>query len=155
MSWVRIPLVTQSKILDNQTIIEDSLFYTTLYYSRNPLKIALKTVYFYPFDYGLFPNCFPKKTNRNMLTIRTEVRKEQVRKDGSFNIKIRITQNRKIKRLPTKLFAKKSEKDYRKQIEIAVSTVLHSPPGRGTSTKCGGGTRGVGGRAEQRGAEEV
>lgn len=44
-----------------------------------------------------------------MLTIRAEVRKEQVRKDGSFNIKIRITQNRKIKRLPTKLFARKSD----------------------------------------------
>ena len=44
-----------------------------------------------------------------MLTIRAEVRKEQVRKDGSFNIKIRITQNRKIKRLSTKLFAKKSD----------------------------------------------
>ena len=54
-----------------------------------------------------------------MLIIRAEVRKEQVRKDGSFNIKIRITQNRKIKRLSTKLFAKKSAKDYRKQIEIA------------------------------------
>ena len=44
-----------------------------------------------------------------MLTIRAEVRKEQVRKDGSFNIKIRITQNLKIKRLPTKLFARKSD----------------------------------------------
>ena len=44
-----------------------------------------------------------------MLTIRTEVRKEQVRKDGSFNIKIRITQNRKIRWLSTKLFAKKSD----------------------------------------------
>ena len=57
-----------------------------------------------------------------MLTIRAEVRKEQVRKDGSFNIKIRITQNRKIKRLPTKLFAKKS--DLNKSFELKEGTII-------------------------------
>ena len=77
---------------------------------------------FRSFDYGLFPNCFPKKTNRNMLTIRAEVRKEQVRKDGSFNIKIRITQNRKIKRLSTKLFARKS--DLNKSFELKEGTII-------------------------------
>ena len=57
-----------------------------------------------------------------MLTIRAEVRKEQVRKDGSFNIKIRITQNRKIKRLSTKLFAKKS--DLNKSFELKEGTII-------------------------------
>jgi len=57
-----------------------------------------------------------------MLTIRAEVRKEQVRKDGSFNIKIRITQNRKIKRLPTKLFARKS--DLNKSFELKEGTII-------------------------------
>lgn len=51
-----------------------------------------------------------------MLTIKAEVRKEQARKDGSYNIKIRFTHNRKIKRLPTKLFAKKS--DLNKSFEL-------------------------------------
>ena len=37
-----------------------------------------------------------------MLTIIAKARKEQVRKDVGFNIKIRIAQNRKIKRLSTK-----------------------------------------------------
>ena len=57
-----------------------------------------------------------------MLTIRAEVRKEQVRKDGSFNIKIRITQNRKIKRLSTKLFARKS--DLNKSFELKEGTII-------------------------------
>ena len=54
-----------------------------------------------------------------MLTIKTGVRKEEKRKDGTFKVRIRITHSRKIRWLSTKLFAKKSEKDYRKQIEIA------------------------------------
>ena len=41
-----------------------------------------------------------------MLTIRAEVRREEQRKDGTFRVKIRFTQNRKIKRLPTKLLEK-------------------------------------------------
>ena len=32
------PTSHPEEFLDNQTIIEDSLFYTTFYYSRNPLK---------------------------------------------------------------------------------------------------------------------
>lgn len=57
-----------------------------------------------------------------MLTIKAEVRKEQARKDGSYNIKIRFTQNRKIKRLPTKLFAKKS--DLNKSFELKEGTAI-------------------------------
>ena len=55
-----------------------------------------------------------------MLTIRAEVRREEQRKDGTFRVKIRFTQNRKIKRLPTKLFAKKS--DLNKSFELKEGT---------------------------------
>ena len=58
-----------------------------------------------------------------MLTIKAEVKKEQIRKDGSYNVKIRFTQNRKIKRLPTKLFAKKS--DLNKSFELQEGTDRH------------------------------
>ena len=57
-----------------------------------------------------------------MLTIRAEVRKEEQRKDGTFRVKIRFTQNRKIKRLPTKLFAKKS--DLNKSFELKEGTAI-------------------------------
>ena len=57
-----------------------------------------------------------------MLTIKAEAKKEQVRKDGSYNVKIRFTQNRKIKRLPTKLFAKKS--DLNKSFELKEGTAI-------------------------------
>ena len=97
------PTSHPEEILDNQTIIEDSLFYTTFYYSRNrqkSLKIRLISTH-------LIMVCFPivsLKTNRNILTIRVEVRKEEKRKDGTFKVRIRITQNRKIKRfLHTKI----------------------------------------------------
>ena len=57
-----------------------------------------------------------------MLTIRAEVRREEQRKDGTFRVKIRFTQNRKIKRLPTKLFAKKS--DLNKSFELKEGTTI-------------------------------
>ena len=96
-------------------IIEDFSFYATSYYSRNrqkSLKIRLISTL-------LITVCFrnvSEKTAIKMLTIKTEVRKEEKRKDGTFKVRIRITQNRKIKRLPTKLFAKKS--DLNKSFEL-------------------------------------
>jgi hypothetical protein len=65
---------------------------------------------------------FPKKTAIKMLTIKTEVRKEEKRKDGTFKVRIRITHNRKIKRLSTKLFAKKS--DLNKSFELKEGTII-------------------------------
>ena len=44
-----------------------------------------------------------------MLTIRADILKEKPKKDGSFNIRIRFTHNRKVKRLPTKLYATKED----------------------------------------------
>lgn len=57
-----------------------------------------------------------------MLTIRPEIKKEERRKDGSYNIKIRLTLNRKIKRISTSLFAKSS--DLTKNLEIKKGTAL-------------------------------
>lgn len=57
-----------------------------------------------------------------MLTIKIEVRKKEKRKDGTFKVRIRITQNRKIKRLSTKLFAKKS--DLNKSFELKEGTII-------------------------------
>ena len=44
-----------------------------------------------------------------MLTIRADILKEKPKKDGSFNIRIRFTHNRKVKRLPTKLYVRKED----------------------------------------------
>ena len=44
-----------------------------------------------------------------MLTIRAEILKEKPKKDVGFNIRIRFTLNRKVKRLPTKLYVAKSD----------------------------------------------
>ena len=44
-----------------------------------------------------------------MLTIRADILKEKPKKDGSFNIRIRFTHNRKVKRLPTKLYVTKED----------------------------------------------
>ena len=42
-----------------------------------------------------------------MLTVRADILKEKPKKDGGFNIRIRFTHNRKVKRLPTKLYVTK------------------------------------------------
>ena len=40
-----------------------------------------------------------------MLTIRAEVLKDKKRTDGTYNVKVRFTKNKKIKRISTDLFA--------------------------------------------------
>lgn len=40
-----------------------------------------------------------------MLTIRAEVLKDKKRTDGTYNVKIRFTKNKKVKRISTDLFA--------------------------------------------------
>lgn len=44
-----------------------------------------------------------------MLTIKAEVKKQELRADGTFNVKLRFTLNRKVKRLSTSLFVKPSD----------------------------------------------
>lgn len=41
-----------------------------------------------------------------MLTIKAEIKKQEKKNDGSYNVKIRFTLNRKVKRLSTSLFVK-------------------------------------------------
>ena len=40
-----------------------------------------------------------------MLTIRAEVLKDKKRTDGTYNVKVRFTKNKKVKRISTDLFA--------------------------------------------------
>ena len=44
-----------------------------------------------------------------MLTIRAEVLRAGLKNDGTYNIKIRLTYNREVKRLSTNLFATQAD----------------------------------------------
>ena len=44
-----------------------------------------------------------------MLTIRAEVVRAGLKDDGTYNIKIRLTYNREVKRLSTNLFATQAD----------------------------------------------
>lgn len=44
-----------------------------------------------------------------MLTIKAEVQKDKLRSDGTYNVKVRFTQDRKVKRLSTNLFVSSKE----------------------------------------------
>jgi hypothetical protein len=44
-----------------------------------------------------------------MLTIKAEIQKDKLRQDGSYNVRIRFTKDRKVKRLSTSLFATKDD----------------------------------------------
>ena len=45
----------------------------------------------------------------NMLTFRIEIRKNELKKDGTYNVKIRMTYNREVKRLSTNIFVRPSD----------------------------------------------
>ena len=44
-----------------------------------------------------------------MLTIKAEIKKDGLKVDGTYNVKLRFTQDRKVKRLSTSLFVKPEE----------------------------------------------
>lgn len=44
-----------------------------------------------------------------MLTIKAEIKRQEQKADGTYNIKVRFTLNRKVKRLSTSLFIKPSD----------------------------------------------
>ena len=44
-----------------------------------------------------------------MLTIRAEIQRDKLRKDGTYNVKIRFTKDKQVKRIPTSLFVTKAE----------------------------------------------
>ena len=44
-----------------------------------------------------------------MLTIKAEIQRDKLRKDGSYNVRIRFMKDRKVKRISTSLFATKAD----------------------------------------------
>jgi len=77
-------------------------FLYNLGFLKNQLIINQK------FTSGL-PEVYPKKQNNAMLTIRAEVLKDKKRMDGTYNVKVRFTKEKKVKRISTNLFATKED----------------------------------------------
>mgnify|MGYP000634805162 FL=1 len=57
-----------------------------------------------------------------MLTIKAEVQRDKQRSDGTYNIKVRFTQNRKVKRLSSSLFV--TSKDLTKSFNFKEDTTV-------------------------------
>ena len=57
-----------------------------------------------------------------MLTINAEIKKEEKKLNGTYNVKLRFTLNRKFKRLATSLFA--TSKDLTKDLKIKQTSPL-------------------------------
>ena len=57
-----------------------------------------------------------------MLTINAEIKSDGKRIDGTYNVKLRFTLNRKMKRLSTSLFA--TPKDLTKELKIKQSSPI-------------------------------
>lgn len=49
-----------------------------------------------------------------MLTIKAEIKKSELKVDGTYNVKIRFTLDRKVKRLSTNLFITSKAAIFRK-----------------------------------------
>ena len=58
----------------------------------------------------------------NMLTIKAEIKKSELKVDGTYNVKIRFTLDRKVKRLSTNLFI--TSKDLTKSLKIKEDTSI-------------------------------
>lgn len=58
-----------------------------------------------------------------MLTIRAEIKKQEQKVDGTYNVKIRFTLNRKIKRLSTSLFVRPT--DLTKSCKLKKDTAIY------------------------------
>ena len=56
-----------------------------------------------------------------MLTIKSEIKKQEQKLDGTYNVKLRFTLGRKVKRLSTSLFVTNKDltKDFENQTDIA------------------------------------
>ena len=57
-----------------------------------------------------------------MLTIKAEIKKSELKVDGTYNVKIRFTLDRKVKRLSTNLFI--TSKDLTKSLKFKVDTSI-------------------------------
>ena len=72
-----------------------------------------------------------------MLTINAEVKRREQKLNGTYNVKLRFTLNRKVKRLSTSLFA--TSKDLTKELKIKQSSPLRREVDnliRGYQEKC-------------------
>ena len=56
-----------------------------------------------------------------MLIIKSEIKKQEQKLDGTYNVKLRFTLGRKVKRLSTSLFVTNKDltKDFENQTDIA------------------------------------
>ena len=70
----------------------------------------------------LFTACLPINKRINMLTINAEIKKDGLRSDGTYNVKLRFTLDRKMRRLATSLFA--TSKDLTKELKIKQSSPI-------------------------------
>ena len=63
----------------------------------------------------MLANCWWKNTIPNMLTFKAEIRKNEMKVGGTFNVKIRLTYNREVKRLATHIFVRAEDltKDFK------------------------------------------
>ena len=63
----------------------------------------------------MLANCWWKNTIPNMLTFKAEIRKNEMKVGGTFNVKIRVTYNREVKRLATHIFVRTEDltKDFK------------------------------------------
>ena len=79
----------------------------------------------------MLANCWWKNTIPNMLTFKVEIRKNEMKVGGTFNVKIRVTYNREVKRLATHIFVRTEDltKDFKlknpKYIKEADRLVRH------------------------------
>ena len=79
----------------------------------------------------MLANCWWKNTIPNMLTFKAEIRKNEMKVGGTFNVKIRVTYNREVKRLATHIFVRTEDltKDFKlknpKYIKEADRLVRH------------------------------
>ena len=72
-----------------------------------------------------------------MLTINAEIKKDGLRSDGTYNVKLRFTLDRKMRRLATSLFA--TSKDLTKELKIKQSSPIRKEIDsliRGYQEKC-------------------
>jgi len=65
----------------------------------------------------LFNYCHTQIKEIAMLTIKAEIKKDGLRKDKTYNVKIRFTLHRQTRRLSTNLFARPSDLNRKKEIK--------------------------------------
>lgn len=65
--------------------------------------------------------CCSKK-HMHMVTFKAEIQKHQKRSDGTWNVKIRITHNRQMKRLPTQIYV--ASQDITRSFKIKNQSVI-------------------------------